>query len=214
MLSLRTSATARQFADDWFGNSGYPGGHLKNVAKTLRKGEAASVKAKFKRDVAAGDLFVTGNDWTFTPIQAKAIEAGFIEAMNSTDVELCRFFNVPANVIDVAISGTASITYQNITQKNLDFMVSRMGPNLKRRNDALSLLTPKPHFVRLNPSAFLAMDDLTRTQLLKSRIDARMLTPDQARHIDDLPALTDGDYAQFDRLFGNPNKSTPQEKIS
>lgn len=214
MLTTRTSAAARQFADDWFGNSGYPGGHLKNTAKTLKDGESRGVKAKFRRDVAAGDLFVTGSDWTFTPIQAKAVEAGFLEAMNHTDVELARFFNTPANIIDVASTGSARITYANITQANLDFMVSRMGPNLKRRNDALTLLTPKPQFVRLNPSAFLAMDDLTRTQLLRSRIESRMLTPDQARHLEDQPALTEDDYAQFDRLFGNPNKTTPQEKIS
>ena len=50
-----------------------------------------------------------------------------------------------------------------------------------------------------------------RAELLAARIQSRTLTPDQARMIEDEPALAESDYAQFDRLFGNPNKTTPQK---
>ena len=207
MLAIETSASTRRFAADWFGNSATPGGHLRNTEKAMKPEDGDVVKAKFKRSVEAGDVFASGKDWEFIPLQAKAAESGFIEEMHYSDIELCRFFNTPANILDVAYTGTSRIVYANITQANLDFMVVRMGPNLKRTDDALTNLTPRPQQVKLNRSAFLAMDDVTRASLMKTRIDARLSTPDQERAIDDQPPLSEADYGQIERLFGNPNKT-------
>ena len=212
MLAIETSAAARYFAAEWFGNQAYPGGHLKNDNRALKRGEAETVKAKFKRDVAAGDLFVTGSDWTFNPIQAKAVEAGFMDAMAYGDVELCRFHNTPANIIDVATTGTARITYANITQANLDFMVTRMGPDLAQTDAALSSLTARPRFVKLTREALLAMDPVTRNEMLAAQVDARLRTPSELRVLDDKQPYTDADYAEFDRLFGSKNL-TPTPKV-
>ena len=38
----------------------------------------------------------------------------------------------------------------------------------------------------------------------------RVNLPSEARELDNRQPFTDADYAEFDRLFGNPNKSTPQ----
>lgn len=213
MLAIETSAAAREFQADWFASQAYPGGHLKNGdRKTLKSGEAETVKAKFNRDISAGDLFVTGSEWTFTPIQAKTVEAGFMDAMDYSDVELCRFMNTPANMIDVATSGTARITYQNITQGNLDYMVTRMGPSLAGTDAALTSLTPRPRFVKLTREAFLAMDPVTRTDLMRTQIEARLRTPSELRVLDDRQPFIEADYAEFDRLFGAKNQ-TPTPKV-
>lgn len=211
MLAIETASSARTFAADWFGNSAFPGGHMKNTAKVLTDGQSDAIKARFASQQQAGGLLVTGQDWTFTAIQAKAAEAGFIEAMAYTDTELCRYMNVPANVVDVAVTGGATINYANITQKNLDFMVSRMGPNLKRRDDALTTLTPRPRIVRLNRAAFLAMDPATTAELMKVQIESRTRTPSELRRLEDKPEYTEADYAEFDRLFGSKNQ-TPTPK--
>lgn len=207
MLAIETAASARKFAADWFGNSAFPGGHMKNTARTVTDPEAVGIKARFESQQEAGGLLVTGSDWTFSAIQAKAAEAGFIEAMAYTDVELCRYQNIPANIVDVAVTGGAQINYANITQKNLDFMVTRMGPNLKRRDDKLSTLTPRPRIVRLNRAAFLAMDPATTADLMKVQIDSRTRTPSQLRRLEDQPEYTEADYAEFDRLFGSKNQT-------
>ena len=80
-----------------------------------------------------------------------------------------------------------------------------MGPDIKDHEDALSALTSKPRFVKLNRSAVLAMDPKSRAEVEKLEIDARTLTPDEARRIEDREPLSDSDYAQFDRLFGSKN---------
>lgn len=211
MLAIETSLSAREFAADWFGNSAFPGGHMKNDAQTLTSGQATTIKAQFKESQEAGDLLVTGRDWTFTPIQAKAVEAGFLEAMAATDVELCRFMNTPANVIDVAVNGTATIQYQNLTAKNLDFMVRHMGPDLSDTEDDLSSFLPTPQFAKLNRAAFLEMDPMSAADLMKAQIESRLRTPTELRLLDDKEPFTDADYAEFDRLFGSKNQ-TPTPK--
>lgn len=211
MVAIETSKLAREFTADWFGNSAFPGGHMKNTARTLNDKQARAIKARFLESQRAGELLVTGNDWTFSPIQAAAAEAGFVEAMGYTDVELCRFMNTPASMIDVATGGTARIVYANITQANLDFMVSRMGPALKRTDDDLTSFIPRPRFAKLNRNAFLAMDPMTAAGLMKTQIDARLRTPSELRDLEDLPPLGEADYAEFDRLFGAKNpQPTPK----
>lgn len=213
MLSINTSHDARRFQAEWFASQTYPGGHLKNTARILKGNASATAKAAFKRDVTAGDVFVTGSDWTFTPLAAKTVEAGYLEAMNHSDVELARFFNTPANIIDVATTGTARIVYANITQANLDYMVTRMGPSLAATDTALSSLTATPRFVKLTREAFLAMDPISRNELMAAQIEARLRTPSELRVLDDLQPFTEAEYVEFDRLFGNKNQ-TPNTKAT
>jgi len=220
LFADKLSYDALAFMAEWFSNGTFPGAHLKNVAKVLapatptKRGEAEVVKAKYRRDLENGDVFVTGSDWTYTPIQAKSAESGWLEVINATAVQICQYQNTPASMVDVATNGTASITYQNITQKNLDFLVTRMGPSLKRTDDDLTAWTPRPRYVRLTREAVLAMDPLLRAQLIKLQIDSRTRTPDEGRHIDDLAPLTEEQINQFDRLFGSKNQAPAPKGIT
>lgn len=210
-LTIDMGQAGREFAAEWFGNKAVPSAHLKNVEKTVSDKASDAIKARFEASMSSGGVFVTGKDWTYSPLQAKAAESGLLEAMNWNAVELVRFFNVMPELVAVGVESGASLTYSNITQANLQFLVRHMARSIKAREDALTAILPKPRFVKLNRSAFLAMDPLARAQLMETKIRARMLTPDQARGIDDELPLSEVDYAQFDRLFGNPNKSTPQK---
>lgn len=211
MQSTEVAAMGAKFIADWFGNSATPGGILRNKEQTLTRKERRTVKASWDSSMVNGEVFVTGSDWEWVATQAKAAESGFLDAMNYSDVKLCQFFDTPANMIDVAVAGGAQINYANITQKNLDFMVTRMGPGLKRTDDALSTLTPKPWFARLTREAFLAMDPVQRAELMKLQIESRQRTVSEVRSIDDHQPYTEADYAEFDRLFGSKNQ-TPTPK--
>lgn len=204
VMSLAGAINAQTFIQDFFAHGGVPAAHLKNIEKELDPVKSARVKQRFKAAVGAGDVFVSGRDWTYEPISVKAAESGFLQQIDATSRDICRFLGAPADLIDVQ-SGGSSITYANITQRNLQFLTLNMGASIKRREDALGRLTPKPHFVKLNRSAVLAMDDKTRADIFKLKIDSRTLTPDQARAIEDNEPLTEADYAQFDRLFGSKN---------
>lgn len=210
-LTLGGLESAQRYAADWFDGGAVPSAILKNETKILDRVEAEKAKQSFLDSVRAGQPWTSGKDWTYTPIAAKASESAFIEMMQLSSLELVRYLGVPADMVDVKSDAGGSITYANITQRNLQLMTINLGPAVKRREDALTAVTPKPQFVKLNRSAVLAMDDLLRVQVMKARIDGRFLTPDEARGYDNLEPLTEADYAQFDRLFGAKNQNpTPK----
>lgn len=210
-MYLAGAELAAEFAIDWFANGAVPVAHLKNAEKTLDSAAAEITRRRFAAQVAAGGVFVSGKDWEYTAISAKAAEASFIEQMEYSDVALCRFFGVPADLVDVAVQAQ-SMTYANVTQRNLQLLVMNLGPSIKRRDDALSRLTPRPRFVKLNRDALLAMDPRSRAELFEMQIRSRTRTPDQVRAIEDHLPLTEGDYAQFERLW--PTTRPPQAQTS
>lgn len=201
--SIATGMSAQDFALGWFQNGTLPGSVLKNTERTLVKDISADAKAQFKESITAGDIFVTGKDWEYTPIAAKAAEAEFLNQQAYTDTELCRFMDVPADLLDVVIanSGSGKVTYGNITQRNLQVLVINMAGSIKRRETALRRLVPASRYVKLNRSAFLAMDDKTRAEVNKLRIDSRTILPSEVRGLEDQAPYTDEQYAEFDRLF-------------
>lgn len=211
---LNTHLSAQEFALDWFGNSSVPGGHLKNTAKTLNKAEAAKVKENFKATVQAGDIWVSGMDWEYSMLSAKASESAFLETMGATIPDICRFLGVPADMID-AESGGKSITYANITQRNLQLLVMNLGPAVQRREQAWSWgLLPRPRYAKLNTDAVLRMDVKSRYEAYKVAIDSRIRVPSEIRALEDLPPLTPEQLAEFSIFSKAPTPNatpTPQE---
>ncbi|WP_328962965.1 phage portal protein [Streptomyces virginiae] len=200
--SIGEYLSVQQFALDWFGNGAVPSAHLKNTAKTITPPEAEETKRRFKAATSNQDLFVTGNDWEYKMIQADAAGADWIEAKRYGIGDIARFFDCPGDLID---AGSNGMTYANITQRNLQFLVMNLGPAIVRREDALSSLTSRPRFVKLNTDALLRMDPQTRAAMLRTQIESRQLAPSEARELEDRQPFTDSQLGEFDRLFGTKN---------
>lgn len=201
---IEESLNAQKFAKDWFGGGAIPLAELKNTAKTLKPGDAQKAKDAFRAAVSTGDLFVHGVDWEYRPIQAVAQQTSFIEARQFGLTDIARFFSVPSDLIDAAVS-TGHITYATITQRNLQFLIMHLGPAVARREDALGRgLVPGPRYVKLNTDALLRMDPEARARTMQTRINSRTLAPSEARELEDLPPFTESQLAEFDRLFGSP----------
>lgn len=196
----------QEFASEWFGNGATPKGHLKNTAKTLQPKEADAIKTKFKQSVQGGDVFVSGSDWEYNMMSVEQAATDWIEAKKYSIADIARFFDVPGDLIDAAVHSN-SITYASVTQRNLQFLVMHLGPAIIRRETALGKLTPKPRYVKLNTDALLRMDPKSRAEMLKLQIDSRVRTPNEARELDELAPLTDGQKDEFDALF--PQRQTP-----
>lgn len=198
--SLGLWQSAAEFAADWFGNYGMiPSGTLKNTKKTLAPGEADIIKARYKASRQAADIFVTGNDWEFATNGAVIADAKFLEAQGASDQDAARFFGVPGDMIDVASKGS-SITYANITQRNLQFLITKMGPAVGRREDALSALTAAGRFVKLNTSSILRMDPETTSRILINEVQGKLTAPSEARALMNRAPFTPAQIAEFEAL--------------
>lgn len=199
--SIGQYQSAQQFALSWFSNGAVPKGHLRNTElATIDPGPAAVIKDRFKATVDGNDVFVSGKDWEYKPYQAEAVGAEWLEAQKFGISDIARFFGCPGDLID-AIVATGSITYANITQRNLQFLIMNLGPAIIRRERALSRLLPQPRYVKINTDALIRMDPLARAQLIKARIDSRTLAPSEGRELDNLPPLTPEQAAEFDRFW-------------
>jgi HK97 family phage portal protein len=206
--SISQYLTAQQFSVEWFGSGGLPAAELKNTAKTVTPKESEDIKLRFKATVGPGDVFVHGNDWEYSPLQAVESDQQWINTQQYGVPEIARFFSVPADMIDGAVSGS-SVTYASISQRNLQLMIVNIGAPVGRREDALSDLLPKPRFVKLNSDAILRMDPETRARVLGQQVRDRLRAPSEQREVDDLPPFTDEQLAEFDRIFGPPKSSAP-----
>lgn len=203
--AINNHLSAQEFAEEWFGNSTVPGGHLKNTSKVLDKKQAARVKENFKATVQAGDVWVSGMDWEYSMLSAKASESQFLELMEATVVDVCRYLGVPGDMIDAPTKGS-SITYANITQRNLQFLITKLGPAIQRRESAWSAnLLPQPRYAKLNTNALLRMDLKTRYESYKVGVEARFLPPSRILDLENQPPLSPEEEAEFARLF--PNKA-------
>jgi len=208
-LSVGTYLSAQEFARDWFSGRTIPGAWLKNTKKTLTNTESDAVKDRYKSSVQTGDPFVTGSDWDYTMSEVKASETEFINMMNYGGEDICRFLGVPADMIDCDTK-SGSITYANITQRNLQLLIVNLGPAITRRERALSNLLPRPRYVKLNTDAVvLRMDPRSRAEYNQILLESRQRAPSEVREKDDLPPFTPEQIAEINALLA-PAKQLPQ----
>lgn len=193
----------QDFILQWFSGGGVPKASLRNMEKKLPNDkDALAVKERFKAMIQHGDLFVHGADWEYKPIQAEAMGIEWLEGKRYGLSDVCRFFGCPADVVDATVSAGGSITYANLTERNLQFLIHHLGPMVFRREKKLSkLLAGKPRYIKFNTDALLRMDPKATAETIGLRIDAKTLTPSEARAFYDLPPLTDAQIEEFNKLF-------------
>ena len=187
---------AQAFMLDWFGGGARPSGTLKNTNQTLTRKQRENAKAAFKASVENGDIFVTGSDWEWTPAEQDAKSSGWLEGQQASHLDVCRYLGVPADMVDVGVAGE-SITYANITQRNLQLLITNLGPAINRRERAWSRALPTGRHMKLNTDALLRMDPETREKVILARVAGKTLAPSEARALDNLGPFTDEQLAEF-----------------
>jgi len=206
--------SVQEFAVQWFSTGQGPRASLKNVEKKISTKEATIVKEAWRASQVIGEPFVHGADWEYSLIASDKASADWIESQRMSLVDVSRFFGVPADLIDAALAGGPNVTYANIVQRNLQFLVMHLGPAVVRRENALSQLLPRPRFVRMNSDALLRMDPLTRAQMIATKINSRTLAPSEARAMDNMKPFTEDQIAEFDKLGLNKRNSTPATSLA
>lgn len=210
--SIGEYLTIQDFAQQWFTNSGIPAAHLKNTGKKLSPTEASNIKERAEASMSHGGLFVTGADWEYNVLQSEQAGTSWLEAKQYGIGDVARFFDCPGDLIDAAVS-SGSITYASITQRNLQFLIMHLGPTIFRRETALTKLLPAPRFVKLNSDALLRMDPKTRAEMMNLQLEGRTRTPTEIRALDDLPPMTEEQYAEIERVYGSGKVASPAEVV-
>lgn len=211
-MTLGAHMSVEEFVANWFGTGAVPRSRLKNVERKVSPKEAIIVKEAFAASQATGEPFVHGADWEYSMIQADKASADWLEATRYSAVDVARFFGVPADLIDAGVSGQ-SVTYANISQRNLQFLIMNLGPAIARREYSLGLLLPAPRYVVLDANSLLRMDPETKAQWLRIMVESRQLAPSEARALGNRPPFTEDQYAEFERLWQILPPKPPPERI-
>lgn len=202
--SISGYLSAQKFALDFYRAGGMPSGVLRNTEQEVDPKQSEVMKRRFRAAIADRGIFVTGRDWDWTAVAAEGAAQAYLEELRWGTADVARWFDVPGDLIDAAMSGSA-ITYANIGQRQTALLVNHLGPAIQRRERNLSRATPSPQFVKLNSDALLRMDPETRARVLLADVQGRVRTVSEVRAIYDLPPLTPEDKAEFAELF--PNKA-------
>ena len=199
--AINQGLSAASFAASWFGNGAVPASILKNTNRSFVNKYATQMKSQFKASVATGDVLVLGKDWDYNLMAVPNSQASFIEAQDASVVDVCRYFSVPADIVDAAVKGSR-LTYANMTQRHLSFLVLHLGPAVQRRERAFSAALPNPRRTVLDTDSLLRMDHSQLATMNALKIDKRVLTPDEWRKQDNLPPLTPDQIETVLTLFG------------
>ena len=122
--------------------------------------------------------------------------------MQSSTLDICRYYGVPGDMIDAETS-TGSITYANVTQRNLQLLTMNIGPAITRRERTFSRrLVAQPRYVKLNTDAMLRMDSRGKLELIALGVDKMLYTHDEGRALLELEPLTDEQIAKEAQIKG------------
>jgi HK97 family phage portal protein len=210
--SISGYLSAQKFGLDYFGAGGMPSGVLRNTEiDELDEGLVNAAKSRFKLAVEGRDVFVVGRSWEWHPQAQESAASAFLDEMKYGVGDVARFLDVPGDMIG-AENASGSITYANITQRNLQLLIMSMGPAFKRREDTFTAATRTGQFVKFNTDALLRMDPETRQRTILARVQAGTLTRTEARALDDLPPLTPSQIEEFHALTV-VKKQSPAEAL-
>jgi HK97 family phage portal protein len=172
--------------------------------------DAKIVKARVRATQNGREPLVLGGNWTYRPLAISPTDAAYLEVLARGDIDAGRLFDVPGELIDANTSGS-SVTYANREQRVQDLLAFRLGPAISRRERALSRLTPRGQYVKLNIAALLRADLMTRYKSYELGLRNGFLTFDEVRALEDREPISPDDLALLNGLglLGKPGATAP-----
>jgi HK97 family phage portal protein len=190
--------TLQEFAALYFDHGSVPslGIEAPGGPETIDAAKMRESVERFHRGTqkAHGTLVVTGGA-TIKALTVSNENAQFLETRNFSGGEIAAgMFGVPPDMVGYVLQGSGStLTYQNIEQRWTEIIRRCFLKTMQRIETALFPLLPGAQAVKLNPDAFLRADLKTRYESYQVGVNAKFLTPNEARALEDMPPLPGGD---------------------
>lgn len=182
--SIGMSLAAEEFGARFYGDSGHPTAVLE-TDQQITADQATAIKARLMSSMRGRrEPIVLGAGTTWKPIQVTPEASQFLDAMRYSVSDIARIFHVPAEKIGGS-SGGSSITYGNREANVIEFQTDALLPNAVRFEQHISRLLPGKQRVKFNMDAAIRVDLKTRYEAHKIGIDARFLTVNEARELED-----------------------------
>ena len=199
-MQFGKSLNAQRYASDLFQAGVMPPGVLRNTQKVLPEGAAPAVKAKFKQSVANRDIFVTGNDWEWTPLAAPSDDVRFLETIRAGATEIAAIYRVQPEDIGGEAAG-GSLTYSTLEMNQQNRNRRALLPWVRRFESALTAVFPRPQYVKANMDALIRPDIMARMQAHEIGLRTGMETLVEGRALEDKPPLSPEEINEWQNLY-------------
>jgi HK97 family phage portal protein len=179
----------------FFENMSRPSGHL-TAPEALNDKLVNRLKEAFEQNFSGGNigrLLVTGSGVKYEAMTIPAHEAQLIEQLRWTIEDVARCFHVPLH----KISSNTNPTFNNIGALNQDYYAQTLQPLMEAMellmDEGLGLPTEsKEYGVELDLDGLLRMDPGGRADVAAKRVQAGVMSPDEARFTENLPPVPGG----------------------
>ena len=209
--TLGIGLNAQNYATSWFEAGGFPPGVMRNETKTISQTEAEEIKIRVRAAIRSRDPLVTGADWNYTAISVPPEEAQFIETMKMTTNQIASIYGIPPEMIG-GESGS-SMTYANVEQQQINFVMFTLRPWLVALESAFSALLPDRQYVKFNADALIRADLQTRWEVNKIRVEMGESNIDEIRTQEDKPPLPNGQGQQYGPATPPVPGVTPMRRV-
>lgn len=212
--TIGLNIVAQQFGADWFGRGAHPSAILAREDEELDEDQAKIAKRRFLASTrGTREPVVLGGGWKYTAIQVKPEESQFLETHGYTAADCARIYG-PGMPEVLGYETGGSLTYSNVEQRSIDLLKFTLDPWFTQFERDISSMLPPPQYVKLNRSAILATDVLTRYRAHNLAIAGHYLAPSEVRTIEDRPPMTAAQQAELDNLAPPPPVLTQEGATS
>lgn len=203
---IGTDIAINRFLSAWYGDGGTPGSVIETDSQlTAEQAQILRdtwVDTHYKRRRPA--VLTGGLKWK--PITASAADMDTMNHREQIVREIARFYRIPLHLI--LGTGGDTQTYQNVESAGIIFVRHTLLPWMRRLEDAFSDLVPANQRLHFNADEFMRADLSTRIKASQIQIASGMLTPNEARHIENREPYEGGDRFVMN-LPGAPMAGTP-----
>ena len=202
--ALGTTIAVEKYGSSFFRNGAQPAGVLehpgvlKNPEKIRENWSKVYGGANNAHKVA-----VLEEDMHYKPISLPPEDSQFLSTREFGVEEICRIFRVPPHMVQ----DLKRATFSNIEHQSIDFVVHTLDPWLVRIEKAIvkDLLVEEEkdeYFPKFNVDGLLRGDYKSRMDGYSVGISTGIISPNEARRKENMPALPEGEGGDFHIVNG------------
>ncbi len=161
-----------------------------------QRADAKVMMAGWRGAMNTGLVPLLEGGWTFQSLSIPPEDAQLLETRSFNIETICRWFGVPPAMIGHTEKSTAWGT--GLEQMNLWFLTYTLRPHLKETEQAIwnKCLTPaeqREFYAEYSVDALLRTDSKARAENYRTLISTAVMTPNEARRLENLPPVEGGD---------------------
>jgi HK97 family phage portal protein len=190
---------AENYGGSFFDEALTPSALLSSDAP-IDEDQAKIVKARVRATQHGREPLVLGGNWKYDTLSISPTDALLLDVMRYGREDVALLFDVPGEMINAPAQGS-SVTYANREQRAQDLLAFRLGPAIRRREEALSRLTVRGQYVKLNTASLLRTDLAGRMAAYDKGLKLGVYAHDEVRALEERPPLTPEQVATL-QAFG------------